>query len=412
MVRPFPFMSFNQTGYRPGWLNFLARNEDPETGTSPARKPAATTLAPLAMHRLELLSWTEAETHVDAWRDLVTRTSDQNVFLEPAFALTAIRHSAAARRPNFLLVWDKSSAPEKLVGLCPLMSPVETGQAIATVWHHEEAPFGGLLLDAQQGPDVFASMLGWLAARNAGLCGMLFPMLPIEKALGHMLGDPRAATLETRIVEGSEHALVTGTARLIAPRVAGRPDNDDATAGMTRDTAATQIEVRAAFEDFLALDAQQSRGPGLALIDRPGLTTFARAATRLLGREGKCRVERLIDDGRTLAAAIVLQSGAQSVIWKIAHVRAPENDAAVRRFMRDVLGDETGRATIFCTDMTETVDAGTTRLDRLVLADVLVAVPGCPATDMRAAMRRERRRRFARSIGRHLVDITGGPRRS
>ena len=74
---------------------------------------------------VELLSAEAAAGRRAAWSDLVLRSLEPNVFLEPDFALPAAQHIVAARRPVFLLVTDRSRAgkPGELIGLAALHLP-------------------------------------------------------------------------------------------------------------------------------------------------------------------------------------------------------------------------------------------------------------------------------------------------
>ena len=84
-------------------------------------------------------------------------------------------------------------------------------------------------------------------------------------------------------------------------------------------TARTPLEVRDATEQFLALEARGWKGRrGTALLGDPALTTITRTMTRLLARDGKCRVLTLELDSEPVAAGILLESGGYAYLWKIA----------------------------------------------------------------------------------------------
>ena len=52
---------------------------------------------------------------VDAWRGLVVRALEPNVFLEPSFALAAAKHLAGGRDVGAILIRDGA----RLMGLVP-----------------------------------------------------------------------------------------------------------------------------------------------------------------------------------------------------------------------------------------------------------------------------------------------------
>jgi len=86
-------------------------------------------------------------------------------------------------------------------------------------------------------------------------------------------------------------------------------------------TAATEPPaVAAALGDFLALEAGGWKGrAGTATADRDDLHRFLRTAVGGLAAEGKVLVNRILVDGRAIAAGIVLRSGRGAWFWKIAY---------------------------------------------------------------------------------------------
>jgi hypothetical protein len=86
-------------------------------------------------------------------------------------------------------------------------------------------------------------------------------------------------------------------------------------------TAATDASaIAAAIEDFFALEASGWKGrAGTAAASRENLRGFVTTALCGLAAEGKAAINRLLLDGRAIAAAITLRSGDTAWYWKIAY---------------------------------------------------------------------------------------------
>ena len=109
-------------------LGWLAESVAVEAVGAAARAPRLSLVAREPAEggsHVELLSAEAAAGRRAAWSDLVLRSLEPNVFLEPDFALPAAQHISAARRPVFLLVTDRSRAgkPGELIGLAALHLP-------------------------------------------------------------------------------------------------------------------------------------------------------------------------------------------------------------------------------------------------------------------------------------------------
>jgi CelD/BcsL family acetyltransferase involved in cellulose biosynthesis len=104
-------------------------------------------------------------------------------------------------------------------------------------------------------------------------------------------------------------------------------------AGAMLFTAATEpAAIGTALEDFFALEASGWKGwAGTASGDHEHLRHFVRTAVFGLVVEGNAAVNRLLVDGRAIAAAIVLRSGRCAWFWKIAY------DEAFARFSPGVM---------------------------------------------------------------------------
>jgi CelD/BcsL family acetyltransferase involved in cellulose biosynthesis len=161
---------------------------------------------------------------------------------------------------------------------------------------------------------------------------VLLPLLaeedPLAETLAKILGRgqmPSAvfarhhrAALEPRFDRANyvEHAVSAHRYREL--RRAGRRLTDF---GALLFSAATEpAAVAAAVEDFFALEASGWKGrAGTAAADHGGIRGFFKTALGTLAGEGKAAINRLLLDGRPIAAAITLSSGDAAWYWKSAY---------------------------------------------------------------------------------------------
>jgi len=91
-------------------------------------------------------------------------------------------------------------------------------------------------------------------------------------------------------------------------------------APVTLATAIAAHDVTAALKDFLALEASGWKGSaGTAAANDAAIRDFIETAVTALAAAGQSRVDRLMLDGRAVASAITLSSGATAWFWKIAY---------------------------------------------------------------------------------------------
>ncbi len=294
---------------------------------------------------VEWRDFAQLEPIVDEWRQLAASALEPNVFYEPAFAVAAA--PVFGRGAGAVLVWSGGSAPRRLLGFFParlqmrrygLKLPVLVG------WTHAYAPLSVPLVDREAAEPASAA---WLAHFNAKaeLPGLvLLPFLPKE--------GPFAATLESILRRAQmptadfnrhrraflapggqrshyvERAL--GSRRHKELRRVGRRLADVGAVLFT--SAREPASIAAAIEDFFVVEASGWKGrAGTAAAGHENLHRFIRAATTGLAAEGKISVNRILVDGRTIAAAIVLRSGGSAWFWKIAY------DEAFARFSPGVM---------------------------------------------------------------------------
>ena len=331
----------------------------------------------------------------DEWRDLAARALSPNVFYEPAFALAAA--SAFGRGVGAVLVWS-GALPRKLLGFFPariatrrygLRLPVLIG------WTHPFAPLGTPLVDREAAEPVMAAWLAHIAG-NDQLPGMLLlPYVPDEGPFAVALRAAlRRAQLPTASFNRHSRALLAPAGgrsdyveRALGPRKyreLRRTVRRLGEAGASLFITATEPEeIAAGLDAFLALEASGWKGEaGTAAACSDAVGDFVKAAITTLAGEHKTEIDRLLLDGRTIAASITLRSGDGAWFWKIAYDEAQARFAPgvmLTALATERLAEDAGIAQ---TDSCATADHAVmnrTWSERLALCDLLVGVrPGVP----------------------------------
>lgn len=356
---------------------------------------------------IELCNTDAVAAHQDAWTDLIARALEPNVFLEPAFALAAARHFRPLRRLLFILVWRSDRSGDRcLIGLCPVHDGGTSSGPVTSVWTHEQATLSAPLLDRTHGSEALAALLAWLARERPEAATLLLRNVPLEGACGQLL----------RNVAGTRFAILDRRTRAILPRA----DREGAVALSSRrakelrrqrrrladggdlvyGSAGSEAEVRVATERFLDLEARGWKGAkGTALAQDPGLATFARTMTRLLARDGQCRIDSLDLDGRAAAMAIVLRSGDRAYFWKTAYDETLASRSPGKQLALALTERQAADATVALTDSCAV--QGHPMIDRLwpermTVGDVLVASPDLTADAFERTRRQMHRRVLCR----------------
>jgi CelD/BcsL family acetyltransferase involved in cellulose biosynthesis len=280
----------------------------------------------------------------DAWRDLAAHALEPNVFYEPAFALAA--GSVFGQDIGAALVWS-GEEPRKLVGFFParvVRRRYGLALPVLEAWTHPYAPLGTPLVEREAAEPVISAWLTYLAC-DSSLPGLLRLPLMVEDghfaaALGAVLrrlqmpfadfarhcrpqllpGDDRAAYLEQTVSAHRRRELRRSVRRLA--------DQGALMFAASRAGEAVDKEI----EDFFTLEASGWKGAaGTAAARHDELRAFMKAAVRGLGAEGKVAINRILLDGRAIAATITLKSGDGAWYWKTAY------DETLARFAPGVL---------------------------------------------------------------------------
>jgi CelD/BcsL family acetyltransferase involved in cellulose biosynthesis len=268
---------------------------------------------------------------VEAWRELAASALEPNVFYEPSFALAAA--AVFGDDVGAVLVWS-GTRPRKLLGFFParvterrygLKLPMLVG------WTHPYAPLGTPLVERDAAETVITAWLAHLAGSSVLPGLLLLPLMtqdgPFAAALGAVLRRSRMPSSDfaphrrALLAPGDDRAhYLEHTLSLHRQKELRRTGRRLADAGALLFAAATEpAAVAAAIEDFLALESQGWKGDaGTAANDHAETRNFIQTALGALSAEGKATIDRILLDGRPIAAAITLRSGDAAWYWKTA----------------------------------------------------------------------------------------------
>lgn len=279
---------------------------------------------------VEWREFSQLEAIANEWRELAARALEPNVFYEPAFALAAA--SVFGRGGGAMLVWSGSS-PRQLLGVFParieprrygLHAPVLVG------WTPPHGALGTPLVEREAAEPVIATWLAHIAG-NQTLPGLLLlPSItadgPFAMTLGAILRRaqmPAAAFSRHRralLAPSGDRAVYVeqalGARQLNELRRMGRRLAELGTVLFTTATESTAIS--ACLENFFALEASGRRRKAGAIAGADDTRRFIKTALTGLAAEGKVTINRLLLDGRVIAATIRLRSADGVWLWKIA----------------------------------------------------------------------------------------------
>lgn len=383
-ARPVPLWLNTPTGSEPA-LRDKSRAQPHRAGNlpSPAESPFI----------IEAFGFETAAEIGEQWADLISRSLEPNVFMEPGFALSAAQHLARADRPIFVAVWERTKAGERerLLALWALvMRRNLLGAHFATLWCHKQSALGLPLLDATRATETIAAVFAWLADAFPRLRLVVFPKLvrsgpTFARILAHALDTG----LEWRLLDQYRRAvlLANGTGlNLSKPgyqNLKRRRRQLERHGSVRLRSSRDPADIRNATEDFLALEESGWKGRRrTALLCDSSRAAFARTMTRRLAREGKCRIDALTLDGRPIAMGIVLRSRDRAFFWKIAHDEAFAAQSPGMQLALETTqiqqSDETCRMTDSCTGAGNLMIERLWR-DRLPMVDL--ALPLHPAAN-------------------------------
>ncbi len=339
---------------------------------------------------VEALGFEAAAELTQDWSDLLSRSLEPNVFMEPGFALTAAQHLARADHPIFVAAWEPNeSGSRKLVALWVLLVPsgIFTAHA-ATLWRHKQSALGVPLIDAARADAVIPAIFAFLAETFPRLRVISFPRLVRSgPTFARLLAHALESGLEWRLLDQHERAILTakgglsGVSKHRRDNVARQRRQLEKRGTVEVRSARTVPEIREATEAFLALEESGWKGARqTALLSDSSRAAFVRTMTRRLGSEGKCRIDTLMLNEKPIAMGIVLRSRDRAYYWKTAYDEAFAAQSPGVQLALEVTLIQQGEATCQMTD--SCADADHPMIDRIWserLPIVDLALPLSPA---------------------------------
>ena len=266
------------------------------------------------------------------WRELAARALEPNVFYEPAFALAAAPVFGADA--GAVLIWSGGKS-RRLLGFFP--ARIERRRygfnlPVLVGWTHPYAPLGLPLVEREAAEPIIGAFLSHLANDSALPGLVLLPFLPEDGLLAGALDAVlRRADMPSAAFGRHRRALLAPAgdrAHYLEGAMSGHQRKELrrqwrrlAETGAIAITIATEpAAVDRALEDFFTLEALGWKGrAGTAAAADEKVQHFVRTALFKLAAEQKVSINRLLVDGRAIAATVALRSGHGAWFWKIAY---------------------------------------------------------------------------------------------
>lgn len=337
----------------------------------------------------------------DEWRALAARALEPNVFYDPAFALAA---APVFGNPGAVLVWSKAG---RLIGLFLARAERRYGLiGTLTGWTHPYAPFGVPLVDRDEAEAAITAFLDHVEVAEKLPKLVMLPLVSRDGAFAAALARVLARHGGTAAEFGTHaRALLApgGNRAAYLDHVAHKKTKElrrqrrrlEEIAPLTHDVARDPRAVADALADFMRLEASGWKA-GSAALAHPAVGAFMHGAVTGLAAEDHARIDRLMQDGRAIAATITLRSGNASWFWKIAYDEAQARFSPGVQLSLDLTGQLLADESLARTDSCAT--AGHPMIDhlwgeRLALTDLLIAPSRAALTQLRFARPLESLRR-------------------
>jgi CelD/BcsL family acetyltransferase involved in cellulose biosynthesis len=356
----------------------------------------------------------------ESWQALAACALEQNVFLEPAFALAAA--PVLGSGVQVVLIWSQS-APAELLGLFPVR--IESWRyglplPVLCSWTHPFFMFGAPLVHRDAAELAVSAWLDHIAEDSALPAFLLMPYIRDDSAFAALLnavsarrgyltesyGRHRRALLAPK--GDRSHYIDQAIARRRRKELGRqwrRMQDLGPTAVLHADRPA---EVAAALADFFRMEASGWKGRvGTAVTGDPRLCHFMTSVVTGLAARGQATIHRLAVGDKAVAACITLRSGDGAWCWKIAYdedyARFSPGAQLLVRVTVDLLSD----ATIVSADSLAAPDHPLIDhiwRERCTMSDRLIAVRANSLVAFSVVRRLEAMRRLVRAVGRTLRD--------
>ena len=271
------------------------------------------------------------------WHDLVGRAAEPNVFMDPALLQAAVQTDKTARIP-VLLAWKPShvDGQQRLAGIWAMgIGGARKSLLPATVLNappHVHNSLATPVVDRASLDEVLDAMLDAVAAD---------PHLPKIIAIDLMGVDGPVMAALTRVLaarDSTPRILESFCRPKLASALDGKSYLEKALSSSSRKKLRQHRRrlaekgdlrrvinerpqaIRAAFEDFLSLEAAGWKGnQRTALLCNAGDTAFMRTAIAALAEDGGVWIDALYLDRRPVSMQIIARCGAAAFAWKTAY---------------------------------------------------------------------------------------------
>ncbi|MCC2097672.1 MAG: GNAT family N-acetyltransferase [Hyphomicrobiales bacterium] len=378
--------------------------------------------------RVEALGLRGASTLLNVWGDLASHALESNIYLEPGFALAAAKHLGATNGPKFLIVRGDPATGEagRLTGLFAVET-LGRYQVTLRSWLPRQAALGTPLLDRNEGEEAFAQTRTWLAKNYPALCGITFRYLASDGPVATLVRDHArhnglplqefSIGERAELAHGSDIDAMLGQNmsrkhRKYLDRVRRRLEE---LGSVTYSSARSPDDIRKAQYAFLELEARGWKGRRqTALTSSADEHAFAIDMLEEVTTGGKCHIDTLSIDGKPIAMGIVLMTGEEAFIWKIAYDEEYASYSPGLQFMVEFSRRQSLDDTIKNTDSCAIPDHpmfSNIWTDRLALTDLSIAVTPERAVQFHLAMQMDGLRRNAREKAKQVFYAVSGRQR-
>jgi len=284
------------------------------TGARPSRGDVA---GSLPQARTDIVPAVDSDALAGAWERLADGAIEANPLFAPDFARAAARSFG-----HGVAVAAVRGGDGSLAALAPVVRTRLGRIAPALrVWSHDYGPLGVPLLAAD--PRAAAGLI-----EAAGNGALIVPDLALDGPAAVALRSAAAAMGRAVTIAGRHERAVfqTGADAREALSAKRRKEYQRQLRRLTEEGAVAQEtiteaeSVKAAFEEFLVLEARGWKGArGTALAAQADKSAFAREAIAGLAMRGQVLINTLRFEGRMIAGLVSLLARDAAVTWKIAY---------------------------------------------------------------------------------------------